>query len=169
MKLDRRIPHRQLSGGDAAQQKMTERGSPGVRGYYVINVGISIINPELFTCFFYTVEYWSLLREPDRLPSSVLYHPFVMYKTILFSAVCCFWQSEWLYCFLVTVINLEDYFFPLFSSPVQAWNRSDSDWLLVGWPHMRKWHQTFLGVNGTSLQPDMWAPVSHTCSSFHNL
>lgn len=79
----------------------------------------------------------------------------------------CFHVSLWLniiWCDKnVTVMNLEGYSFPRFSSLEKACDRSDSDWLPVGWAHMRKWRLTFLEVNGKSLQQDMWASVSHTC------
>lgn len=59
------------------------------------------------------------------------------------------------------------YFFPSFSSQGNVWGMSDSDWLPVGWSRMRKWQrQISLEADGTSHQPDMWASVSKTCSSF---
>lgn len=79
----------------------------------------------------------------------------------------CFHVSLWLniiWCDKnVTVMNLEGYSFPRFSSLEKACDRSDSDWLPVGWAHMRKWRLTFLEVNGKSLQQDMWVLVSRTC------
>lgn len=49
----------------------------------------------------------------------------------------------------------------LFSSLVKARGRSDSDWPPAGWARVGKWRPTFPGANGTSLQTDMWVPVSH--------
>lgn len=62
------------------------------------------------------------------------------------------WKYDW--------FKLEDYSFQLFSSLMKARGRCDSDWPLVGWARVGKC-LTFLEANGTSLQADMWVPVSH--------